>query len=292
MICTYLLDIRALPDPLEYQETLFLCSKKRREKILRQKQPAARRQNLGAGLLLRYAMRQAGRWDTDGLRYNYYGKPYLEHPPFTPFNLSHSGDFAILSMPVQPQPADMLPSGGLPQPVDVPPSGGLPQPVDVPQAGDVPPSSGQLQPGAMHIGCDIERIQKYNPKIAARFFTKTEYHTLESQQQPERQRELFFRYWTRKESVLKLAGTGIVLPMDVFDVSRGAQADVNFERLETWRRTAQGAGGPEREEAFYILRGKELYLKEYRIDGYCIAVCSTYHDFTDHMAVVRPADLW
>ncbi len=54
------------------------------------------------------------------------------------------------------------------------------------------------------VGCDIERIKDFNPKIAERFFTEKEKSLLD-----EGGKELFTRFWTLKESELKKDGTGI-----------------------------------------------------------------------------------
>ena len=56
------------------------------------------------------------------------------------------------------------------------------------------------------IGCDIERVKEYNPKVAARFFTEKENLILEGSDCPS---ALFTKLWTLKESILKRDGTGI-----------------------------------------------------------------------------------
>jgi 4'-phosphopantetheinyl transferase len=56
------------------------------------------------------------------------------------------------------------------------------------------------------IGCDVQTVEKYNPRIATRFFTENEKLFLEKS---ENQSEDFTRLWTLKESVLKKTGEGI-----------------------------------------------------------------------------------
>lgn len=58
------------------------------------------------------------------------------------------------------------------------------------------------------IGCDLEKIKDFDLKVAKRFFSPTEYGKIASEEDPERQKELFFRLWTMKESFVKLTGEG------------------------------------------------------------------------------------
>ncbi len=63
------------------------------------------------------------------------------------------------------------------------------------------------------IGCDIERIKDYNPKIAKRFFTEKEAELLERSENKE---ITFVSLWTLKESILKKEGTGISGGLDTY----------------------------------------------------------------------------
>lgn len=60
--------------------------------------------------------------------------------------------------------------------------------------------------GNESVGCDIEIINKYNEKVAERFFTASEQNVLKNS---ENKSADFIRLWTLKESVLKLTGVGV-----------------------------------------------------------------------------------
>lgn len=70
------------------------------------------------------------------------------------------------------------------------------------------------------IGVDVERIRTdvAAGQIAAQFFSPNERHLLE-QLNPPLLYETFFRYWARKEALLKATGDGLSFPMDKIDVS-------------------------------------------------------------------------
>ena len=68
------------------------------------------------------------------------------------------------------------------------------------------------------IGADIETIRSVDLKIAKRFYCRSEYEHIAAQETEEAKRELFFRYWTLKESFLKAAGCGLRVPMDECEI--------------------------------------------------------------------------
>lgn len=70
------------------------------------------------------------------------------------------------------------------------------------------------------LGCDIERLRRYDPAIARRFFHPEERAWLFSLPEAE-QPDAFLRLWTLKESYLKATGQGLSLPLDAFAVSAG-----------------------------------------------------------------------
>ena len=63
------------------------------------------------------------------------------------------------------------------------------------------------------IGCDVQTVGKYNPRIAERFFTAEERDFL---QKSDNQPSDFTRLWALKESVLKKTGEGITKGLDSF----------------------------------------------------------------------------
>lgn len=98
------------------------------------------------------------------------------------------------------------------------------------------------------VGCDIERIQSANFKIAKRFFCQEENQYIMSQSDPHL---AFWRMWTLKESFLKAKGTGIGVPMNSF---RMCLTD-------------------DKAEVFQANDHHEYSFTEYTTDGYRIAVC-------------------
>lgn len=62
-------------------------------------------------------------------------------------------------------------------------------------------------------GCDIEKINEFNPKIPKRFFTDKEADIIDGHESKER---VFTRLWTLKESILKKNGIGITGGLDTY----------------------------------------------------------------------------
>lgn len=73
---------------------------------------------------------------------------------------------------------------------------------------------------ARQVGADIERIRVVPDmgRIAKRSFSKAEYESYSSQMKNAKQ-EVFFKYWSRKEALIKAIGSGLSIPLDTFDVS-------------------------------------------------------------------------
>ncbi|MBR3607737.1 MAG: 4'-phosphopantetheinyl transferase superfamily protein [Lachnospiraceae bacterium] len=67
------------------------------------------------------------------------------------------------------------------------------------------------------VGVDIQQRRNTRSKIARRFFQTAEADHIEGQPEEKRE-ELFFRYWTGKESYLKLTGKGLFGGLDSFMV--------------------------------------------------------------------------
>jgi len=70
--------------------------------------------------------------------------------------------------------------------------------------------------GKEQVGCDIQEIKEYNPKVTKRFFTQNEHAYLESCEKKELD---FTRLWALKESALKFSGDGMSGGLDRYDFS-------------------------------------------------------------------------
>lgn len=91
MVHIYAVDITNLSDPLKTPEIMKSLPEVRKQKILKCKQPEARKQSLGAGLLLGYILKQYG-LDAEDVKHGWNGKPEIEG---ICFNLSHSKNMVI-----------------------------------------------------------------------------------------------------------------------------------------------------------------------------------------------------
>ena len=98
------------------------------------------------------------------------------------------------------------------------------------------------------VGVDIQQKRKTRANIARRFFRCEEADQIEKQPK-EKQTDLFFRYWTGKESYLKLKGQGILGGLDSFFVDLEEKKIVDS------------------------YNNQEIYLKEYKcLEDYYISV--------------------
>lgn len=181
VICWYC-DVRPLADPTLFSRGMLLLPwNERREQVMRFCFEKDRRLCLGAGLLLAYALRQAGASDLN-LRRLSNGKPMLANDPNIHFNLSHSGTLAVCAVSNQP------------------------------------------------VGVDVETQQNMDPGIAAMCFQPIEQEWIN---QADDQCRAFTRLWTRKESYLKLLGTGLACPPNSVCVLPGKDAANGIAYSET-----------------------------------------------------------
>ena len=172
VICWYF-DVRPLCDPALFSRGMSaLPWEERREQAMRFRFEKDRRLCLGAGLLLAYALRQAGATDLS-LRRLSNGKPVLINAPNIHFNLSHSGTLAACAVSDRP------------------------------------------------VGVDVEALQSVEPGVVAMCFQPIEQAWIN---QADDRSRAFTRLWTRKESYLKLRGTGLTCPLDSFCVLPGKDA--------------------------------------------------------------------
>lgn len=70
--------------------------------------------------------------------------------------------------------------------------------------------------GEEEIGCDIQEIRTYNPKVAKRFYCEKEMELIEDSDNKDRE---FIRLWALKESILKKEGTGLQGGLTSYDFS-------------------------------------------------------------------------
>ena len=232
----YTASIECLKDPALFDAWLKRVPEARRAKAEKLRNPDVRRQSLGAGALLSYALldytehmlkttdsclagAEEGRirhseaagqeapgvcrlcaGDLPYLRIEEEpeGRPYLPDFPEIHFSLSHSGDRVMCAV------------------------------------------------GPSEIGCDVEEVLGKAPekgkhliRMVSRCFTPSE------QRMVAEDPENFSRIWTLKESFLKLTGKGILLPLSSFEISldplslrimhekEGHAADADTEKLES-----------------------------------------------------------
>lgn len=105
------------------------------------------------------------------------------------------------------------------------------------------------------VGVDIQQKRETKANIARRFFQCQEAERIEKEPR-ERQSDMFFRYWTGKESYLKLTGQGISGGLDRFFVDLEEKKIIdNYNR-------------------------QEIYLKEYKcLEDYYISVACYSKNF-------------
>lgn len=82
------------------------------------------------------------------------------------------------------------------------------------------------------IGCDIEKTASADIRIAKRFFTPAEYETILNEKDESRRNDLFYRYWTLKESYIKATGAGLSKPLGSFTVGIGGSSISVIEKEE------------------------------------------------------------
>ena len=170
------------------------------------------------------------------------GKPYFPDYPDFHYNISHSGRYAVCGI---------ICGGTEPQPVgiDSQSAGIEAQPVGI----DSQSTGIEARP----IGIDLQEIPS-DPgkalKIADHFFSETErksLHSLVDHGDVSTALLLFCRYWTARESYIKLTGRGLAEPFGSYDPD-----------LEHGRIVVPGSD-------------RQVYLTECEApDGYCLSVCS------------------
>ncbi|MCH5298625.1 MAG: 4'-phosphopantetheinyl transferase superfamily protein [Ruminococcus sp.] len=105
------------------------------------------------------------------------------------------------------------------------------------------------------IGCDIERIKIVDyEKIAKTVFCENEREML---RKADDKQNLFFEFWTKKESFMKCIGEGFHFPPSTLDLT------LSSDRV--------------------LYGGKIYFFKEYMLSGYKIMLCSEDNAFPENL---------
>jgi 4'-phosphopantetheinyl transferase len=83
------------------------------------------------------------------------------------------------------------------------------------------------------VGVDIEKIRAFSEmkSVAKRSFSPAEFKFYCSRMKAATQK-VFFKYWTRKEALIKAIGSGLSIPLDTFDVSGDAGEAIRPVEIE------------------------------------------------------------
>ncbi len=117
--------------------------------------------------------------------------------------------------------------------------------------------------GEKPVGCDVERIGRAPAKLARRFFHQNEAAYLERCGEGEGD-VMFFRFWTMKESYIKMTGEGMRAPLNSIEFILGSgkiQAFREGERLS-------------------------CHIREYELPGYRVSVCAEEAQFGGDIELV------
>ena len=121
------------------------------------------------------------------------------------------------------------------------------------------------------VGCDVELIRPIDMSIAKQYFSAQEYEAIMSCDEPRAREEMFYRFWTLKESFMKCTGLGFKLALDEFEIEIGDERSVSASREDDEKRVCcmtKGARVLQNvDEADYLAREIELE------GGYRYAFC-------------------
>ena len=121
------------------------------------------------------------------------------------------------------------------------------------------------------VGIDIEKIRPVNYRVAKRFFSSRENSLLETLEGTEKL-NLFFDYWTLKESYLKLLGTGLTKSLSSFTVVRNNDKFVLKENIHNKR--------------------EPVFFKQYNLaENYKLSVCAYENDFVKEPEILTLEEL-
>lgn len=216
-VTVYAADTRSLQDERVFAEGYRRASAVRREKIDRYLFRKDKLLSLGAELLLQHCLWEHGIRQYQ-IAYQEYGKPYLQ-------NCVYRENFC---------------------------DAGVPLFFNLSHAGERVMCA--IADG--EIGCDVEKVTEPDLEIARRFYAPEEYEQIEKAQTEKAQRDLFFRFWTLKESYMKATGLGMAMAPESFRVDERREPDT-------------------------------YHFREYDLqDGYQYAVCARTEHFADRIEFV------
>ncbi len=107
-------------------------------------------------------------------------------------------------------------------------------------------------------GCDIEKTRPADLSVARRFFCAGEYNYIAGQKSEKKQQEAFCRLWTLKESFVKAEGTGLLIPLNSFEIKVNIK-DCRNSNLDI--------------KILQNIDNAQYYFWSYMDDGYGAAVC-------------------
>ncbi len=171
MITTYIMDITKLNQDEVFADYLARVSLWRREKVERTKHRMDKNRSLGAAILLAHGLLPYGISEENALiREGKYGKPYLAAV------LRNGSEEAVHNIHFNLSHSGIYVAAAF---------------------------------GDTEVGIDIEHIRKNWRKIAEHFFAEEELSKLAECQNEKERENLFLRYWTIKESAMKVSGAGM-----------------------------------------------------------------------------------
>ena len=115
--------------------------------------------------------------------------------------------------------------------------------------------------------CALPILKPADLRVARRFFCDGEYRYVAGQKSETGQQEAFFRLWTLKESFVKAAGAGLLIPLNSFEI-KIMPGDCSNYILEN--NTINNNPG------IKILQNTDsakYCFRSYMENGYCAAVC-------------------
>lgn len=112
------------------------------------------------------------------------------------------------------------------------------------------------------VGIDVEREKKNRLAVAKRCFCEKEYESIVGAESYQEQNKRFLEYWTMKEAYVKYVGTGLIIPLNSFQIQRGENAISSVQTyLEGQSKEHTGL------EEVYIMT---CFLEE----QYCVSICN------------------